>query len=196
MCTNRWHHGSKWVPSCSVASATLASVSALPPATMLGHVMPSFPHTLIGLGPFANQGCNIVFDKTSVTVFHLDGHPILNGWWDLHGTWLWQFPLTASPPAPALLPPVAPVSVGPSAAMLAFQPHPSQCIQATSAAGEDTSIVILYEATNVMAMTTQASSTPYNPRTLDLPVCKFPGMATFLRKSLNFFSKKIARYST
>ncbi len=27
-------------------------------------------------------------------------------------------------------------------------------------------------------------------------VFKFPGTATFLRKSLNFFSKKIARYST
>jgi hypothetical protein len=32
----------------SIASATLASISALPPATMSGHVMPSFPHTLIG----------------------------------------------------------------------------------------------------------------------------------------------------
>jgi hypothetical protein len=67
----------------SVASATLASVSTLPPSTMSGHVMPSFPHTLIGLGPFADQGCKIVFNKTSVTVFHLDGHPILKGWQDL-----------------------------------------------------------------------------------------------------------------
>jgi hypothetical protein len=51
----------------SVASATLASASSLPQAAMSGHVMPSFPHTLIGLGPFADQGCNIVFTKTAVT---------------------------------------------------------------------------------------------------------------------------------
>jgi hypothetical protein len=88
-------------PECSVASATLASIFKLPPAMMLGHVMPSFPHTLIGLGPFANQGCKIVFDKTSVAVFHPDGHPILKGWQDLDRSRLWQFPLTAPPPPPA-----------------------------------------------------------------------------------------------
>ena len=42
-------------PECSVASTTLASATALPLAALLGHVMPNFPHTLIGLGPFANQ---------------------------------------------------------------------------------------------------------------------------------------------
>ncbi len=52
---------------------------------MLGHVMPSFPHTLIGLGPFADQGCKIIFDKTSVTVFDPNCHPILNGWQDIGG---------------------------------------------------------------------------------------------------------------
>jgi len=62
---------------------------------MSGHVMPSFPHTLIGLGPFADLGCNIVFTKTSVIVHHPDGHPILSGWWDETGPRLWHFPLTA-----------------------------------------------------------------------------------------------------
>ena len=62
-------------PKHSVASATLVSVPTLPPSTMLGHVMPSFPHTLIGLGPFANQGYKIVFDMTLAAVFHPDGHP-------------------------------------------------------------------------------------------------------------------------
>jgi len=38
----------------SVASATLALAPSLPQAAMSGHVMPSFPHTLIGLGPFAD----------------------------------------------------------------------------------------------------------------------------------------------
>ncbi len=69
-------------PECSVASATLASASLFPQAAMLGHVMPSFPYTLIGLGPFADQGCNIIFTKTAVTVYHPDGHPILSGWRD------------------------------------------------------------------------------------------------------------------
>ena len=79
----------------SVASATLALAPSLPQAAMSGHVMPSFPHTLIGLGPFADQGCNIVFTKTAVTVYHPDGHPILSGWQDETGPHLWHFPLTA-----------------------------------------------------------------------------------------------------
>jgi hypothetical protein len=136
---------------------------------MLGHVMPSFPHTLIGLGPFANHGCQIVINRTSVTVFHSDGHPILKGWQDLDGPQLWPFPLTAPPPPPAHLPPLAPLAVGPSAAMSAFLPHPSQGFQATSAAGEDVQVVFLHEATQSMAMTAQVSSTPYNSQTLHLP---------------------------
>jgi hypothetical protein len=39
-------------PERSVASATLASALSLPPAAMQGHVMPSFPHTLIGVGVY------------------------------------------------------------------------------------------------------------------------------------------------
>jgi hypothetical protein len=92
-------------PECSVASAMLALVTALPSEPMSGHVMPSFPHTLINLGPFANQGSKIVFDKTSVTVFHPNGHPILKGWCNLEGPRLWRFPLTVSLPPPALPPP-------------------------------------------------------------------------------------------
>ena len=47
-------HVANGCPKRLVASATLASATALPPATSLGHVMPNFPHTLIGLGPFAD----------------------------------------------------------------------------------------------------------------------------------------------
>jgi hypothetical protein len=54
-------HVANSCPKCLVASATLASATALPLAALLGHVMPNFPHTLIGLGPFANQDCTIVF---------------------------------------------------------------------------------------------------------------------------------------
>jgi hypothetical protein len=130
---------------------------------MLGHFLPSFPHTLIGLGPFANQGCKIVFDKTFVTVFHPDGHPNLKNWWDPDGPQLWQFPLTAPPTPPAHMLPLAPIAVGLSAAMSAFLPHPSQGFRATSAAGEDIQVMILQEVTHSMAMTAQASSTTYNP---------------------------------
>ncbi len=45
------------LPVRSIASATHASVPSLPSTAMHGHVMPSFPHTLIGLGPFATQDC-------------------------------------------------------------------------------------------------------------------------------------------
>ncbi len=72
----------------------LASTTALPPAALSGHVMPYFPHILIGLGPFANQDCTIVFTQTTVTVYHPDGHSILSGWWDETGLHLWHFPLT------------------------------------------------------------------------------------------------------
>jgi hypothetical protein len=81
-------------PKCLVASATLASATALPPAALPGHVMPKFPHTLIGLSPFANQDCTIIFILTAVTVYHPDGHPILSGWRDETGPRLWHFPLT------------------------------------------------------------------------------------------------------
>ncbi len=116
-------------PECSVASATLALIFALPQATMSGHVMPFSPHTLIGLGPFASQGCKIVFDKTSVIVFHPDGHPILQGWHNLDGPRLWQFPLTVSSPPTVLPPPLVLVSLVPSSTILAAQPLPNQGIQ-------------------------------------------------------------------
>ena len=60
-------------PKRSVASATLASAPSLPPSAMQGHVMPSFPLTLIGLGPFADLGCSIVFTKTAVNIIDPDG---------------------------------------------------------------------------------------------------------------------------
>ena len=86
-------------PERSVASATLASAPSLPPAAMQGHVMPSFPHTLIGLGPFADLGCQIVFTKTAVSVIHPDGHSILEGWQEQDGPRLWRFPLNATKPS-------------------------------------------------------------------------------------------------
>jgi hypothetical protein len=62
--------------------------------------MLSFPYTLIGLGPFAKQGCTIVFTATTVTVYHPDGHPVLAGWRDQTGPRLWHFLLTKHGPTP------------------------------------------------------------------------------------------------
>ncbi len=60
--------------------------------------MPPFPHTLIGLGPFADLSCQIVFSKHAVLVIHPDGHSILNGWCEQDGPRLWRFPLKATMP--------------------------------------------------------------------------------------------------
>ncbi len=76
----------------------LASAPSLPPAAMQGHVMPSFPHTLICLGPFANLGYQIVFSKHAVLVIHPDGHSILDGWREQDGPRLWHFSLKATMP--------------------------------------------------------------------------------------------------
>ena len=97
------------LPVTSVASATLAATPSLPPAAMQGHVMPSFPHTLIGLGPFADLGCKIVFTKMAVSVIHPDGHSILEGWREHNGPCLWRFPLQPTKPPetpPTCHPPV------------------------------------------------------------------------------------------
>jgi hypothetical protein len=151
---------------------------------MAGHVMPSVPHTLICLGPFANQGYKIVFDKTLVTVYHLDGHPILSGWRDLDGPRLWQLPLTAPPSLPAHLPPLAPLAGGLSVAMAAGLPHFSQGFWATSTAGEDIQVDFLWGATQSMAMAAHASSTPYNPHTRDLP--SISALVSFYHACLGF----------
>jgi hypothetical protein len=155
---------------------------------MLGHVMPSFPHTLISLGPFANQGCEIVFNKTSVTVYHPDGHPILNGWWDINGPQIWQFPLMAPPLPPAHSPPLAQIAGGLSAATAAALLHPSQGFRATSAAGEDIQVAFLQEGTQSMAMAAHISSTPYNPQMLDLPT--IGTLVSFYHACLGFLVKQ------
>ena len=156
--------------------------------------MPTFPHTLIGLGPFTNQGCKIVFTKTAVTVYHPDGHRILSGRWDETGPRLWHFPLTAeashpqdasnstalqppilapSPlPTPASivtpLPPPAPV-VDPSPGLAVNHPHPSQGILATSTSRATCLVYYLYGTAQAVALAACATGTPFNPCSLDLP---------------------------
>jgi hypothetical protein len=44
-------------PVWSIASAELASVPDLTESSQVGHIMPGFPHNLIGLTPFMDAGC-------------------------------------------------------------------------------------------------------------------------------------------
>jgi hypothetical protein len=181
-------------PERLVASATLASATVLPPADLSGHVMPNFSHTLIGLGPFANQDCTIIFTKTAVTVYHPDGHPILSGWRDETGLWLWHFSLTAEatnpqdatcatapwPPilTPALLPapPSGILQLPPPASTVilpavsaATHPHPSQGILATNMSEIACLVYYLYCAAQAVALAARATGTPFDPLSLDLP---------------------------
>ncbi len=90
------------LPERLVASATLALVPSLPPAAMQSHVMPYFPHTLIGLGPFADLGYTITFTKTSVFVVDpTDGRCVLKGWRETDGHGSGIFP--SRQPSQALL---------------------------------------------------------------------------------------------
>jgi hypothetical protein len=180
-------------PKHFVASATLASATALPPAALSGHVMPNFPHTLIGLGLFANQDCTIIITQTAVTVYHQDSHPILSGWQDETGPRLWHFPLTteaanpqdatgatapwppistptplsAPPPSVTRLPPPSPVVILPTVSV-ATHPHPSQGILATSTFGVACLVYYLYGAAQSVALVACAAGTPFDPRSLDL----------------------------
>ena len=50
-------------PVRSIASAKLASVPDLPASSQVGHIMAGFPHSLIGLAPFVDTGCRVIFTK-------------------------------------------------------------------------------------------------------------------------------------
>ena len=171
-------------PARSVARATLASVPALPPASMQGHVMPSFTHTLIGLGPFADQGCSIVFTKTAVTVYHPDGRILLSGWRDLEGPRLWHFPLQLTPPAAPTepRPPTSRLSVPLPDAPAQLQ-HPN-VRQVTDHLGVACSVTYLHGPVQNLALAAKAAKIPFDPRSLDLPSIR--ALVSFYHACLGF----------
>jgi len=129
------------LPICSIASATLASIPSLPAAAMQGHVMPSFPHTLVGLGPFADQGCQIVFTNKDVSVLNPQGICILKGWREEQGARLWRFPLKAPPAC------VVPLVVLPNPSLppvASLRTHPSRGLDAFDNANQACSVTYLY----------------------------------------------------
>jgi hypothetical protein len=87
-------------PAHSIASDELALVTALPPASRKGHVMAGFPHSLIGLAPFVDAGCRVLFTNTTVIAFDWDGKVILEGWRETAGPKLWRWPLLPQVPPP------------------------------------------------------------------------------------------------
>jgi hypothetical protein len=68
--------------------------------------------------------------------------------------------------------------------MSTFLPHPSQGFRASNATREDILVIFLHEAFQSMAMTAQASSTPYNPQTLDLS--SISALVSFYHACLGF----------
>jgi hypothetical protein len=201
-------------PERLVAIVTLSSATSLPPAALLGHVMLNFPHTLIGLGLFANQDCTIFVTRTLVTVDHPDGGPILSGCRDETGPHLWHFPLTteasnpqdatiataSQPPIPAptplpvpppgimQLPPLAPVVI-PPAVSAANHPHPSQGILATSTSGVACLVYYLYSAAQAVALAARAAGTPFDPCSLDLP--SIGALVGFFMPAWAFWSSRL-----
>ena len=157
------------LPVRSIASATLASVPSLPPAAMLGHVMPSFPHTLVGLGPFADQGCKIVFTKDDVDVIDPAGTSILKGWRERTGARLWRFPLMPPPSNPT---PSTALSVGhedlpPTSAV--SPSNLSNGIDAVDDANQPCHISFRYGRHQALAFAAQSARPPFDPRSIDLP---------------------------
>jgi hypothetical protein len=150
-------------PEHSVASATLASVSAPFQQQCQATSYLLFPIPSLGWALWPTRAARLSLTGNQSQSSIPDGHPILKGWQDLDGPRFWQFPLTIPPAPPAHSPPLAPIAMRPAASMSAFLPHPSQGFRATSATGEDVSVVFLHEATQSMAMMAQASSTPCNP---------------------------------
>ena len=56
--------------------------------------MPSFHHTLIGLGNIYDAECKVTFTKHNVIIYDQGGSPILTGWRERNGDRLWQISLT------------------------------------------------------------------------------------------------------
>ena len=70
----------------SIATATLPIPQLARDFPTTGHVMPSFQHTLIGLGPICDAGCTVNFTTHNVTVLSPTDVPILSGWRESGGT--------------------------------------------------------------------------------------------------------------
>ena len=204
------------LPETSVASASLASITALIPEALRGQVMSSFPHTLIGLGPFSHLGYKIVFTKTGVLVVHPEGQSILEGWQESEGPKLWYFPLCnmdpdgntghqPSKPAPGPsqedLPMSKPIKgVIPGEFLKTVQPPanietvpgpkppaPTHSFKAMDETGQACFVEYVYGVDRALSAMQKASKT-FNPCILDLP--SVGALAGFYHACLGFLVKQ------
>eukprot|EP00804_Cyclotella_cryptica_P009040 CCRYP_003144-RA/>CCRYP_003144-RA protein AED:0.34 eAED:0.37 QI:0/0/0/1/0.5/0.33/3/0/763 len=59
-----------------------------------GKIMSSFKHTLFGVGPLCDNGCKVLFDSASATIYDKrDDTNLLQGWHEPTGAKLWRFSL-------------------------------------------------------------------------------------------------------
>ena len=73
--------------STGTAELNLPSLPANFPTK--GHEMPSFKHTLLGIGKICDADCKVVFTKEAVVVYNAQEQPILSGWRETSGPKLW-----------------------------------------------------------------------------------------------------------
>jgi hypothetical protein len=78
-------------------------VPDLPASSQVDHVMAGFPHSLIGLAPFVDMGCQVTFIKRLVIAFDVNDKAILIGWRETTGPRFWCWPLLPQhPTSPSL----------------------------------------------------------------------------------------------
>ena len=77
--------------STGTAELRIPNLPATFPKT--GHVMPSFKHTLLGIGKICDADCRVVFTKEAVVVYDPQQQPILSGWRETTGAKLWRISL-------------------------------------------------------------------------------------------------------
>ena len=87
--------------STGTAELNLPSLPANFPTK--GHVMPSFKHTLLGIGKICDADCKVVFTNEEVVVYNAQQQPILSGWRETTGAKLWRIALS---PDKENLPPI------------------------------------------------------------------------------------------
>ena len=64
--------------STGTAELNLPSLPESFPTT--GRAMPSFKHTLLGIGKICDADCKVVFTKEAVVVYNPQQHPSISGW--------------------------------------------------------------------------------------------------------------------
>ena len=75
-------------PQVSVASCQLPIEGI--PDVMVGHIIPSFRHNLLGIGVLCDKDCKVLFTKTSVIVYNKYNKPFLTGWRETDRSKLWR----------------------------------------------------------------------------------------------------------